>query len=189
MLGKHISFLRRSSSAALCCPAVWNALFNAKLSPKCSRGFFCECIWVKLSCKSIITTKEALLRFTIFLLAYIYKCATLWRQCGEDVFFNMLVFCIFLTCIAWSSEEHHKFHMFPLLWWNFLHNEVPAYLISAVHMLQNFRLCVYAHTLASAYGFISLSFSHPLFSIPLLQRIKESVQLMIFGPSVSSSIW
>ena len=37
-----------------------------KLSPKFNRGFFCECIRVKPSCKSIITTKEALLRFTLF---------------------------------------------------------------------------------------------------------------------------
>ena len=35
---------------------------KAKLSPKCNLGFFCECIGVKPLCKSIITTKEALLR-------------------------------------------------------------------------------------------------------------------------------
>ena len=33
---------------------------------KCSLVFFCKCTWVKSSCKNIITTKEALLRFTIF---------------------------------------------------------------------------------------------------------------------------
>ena len=42
-----------------------------KLSPKCNLGFFffsfffCECICVKPSCKSIITMKEALWRFTL----------------------------------------------------------------------------------------------------------------------------
>ena len=41
-------------------------ILKAKLSPKCNLGFFCECIWVKPSCKSIITTKEALLRSTVF---------------------------------------------------------------------------------------------------------------------------
>ena len=35
-----------------------------KLSPKSNLGFICECIWVKPLCKSIITTKEALLRQT-----------------------------------------------------------------------------------------------------------------------------
>ena len=38
---------------------------KVKLSPKCNLGFFCECIWVKPSCKSIITTKEAILRLTV----------------------------------------------------------------------------------------------------------------------------
>ena len=39
---------------------IWDLIpLKAKLSPKCNR--------VKPSCKSIITTKEALLRFTIFL--------------------------------------------------------------------------------------------------------------------------
>ena len=36
---------------------------KVKLLPKCS--FFCECIWVKPLCKSIIMTKEAL-RITVF---------------------------------------------------------------------------------------------------------------------------
>ena len=39
---------------------------QVKLSPKYNRGFFCECTQVKPSSKSIITTKEALLRFTVF---------------------------------------------------------------------------------------------------------------------------
>ena len=38
---------------------------KAQLSPKCNRGFLCKCIWVKPSCRSIITTKEALWRFTV----------------------------------------------------------------------------------------------------------------------------
>ena len=42
-------------------------LVRVKLSPKSNIGFICECIRVKPSCKSIITTKEALLRFTIIL--------------------------------------------------------------------------------------------------------------------------
>ena len=41
-------------------------VFKAKLSPKCDRGFFCERIRVKPLCKSIITMKEELLRFTVF---------------------------------------------------------------------------------------------------------------------------
>ena len=36
-----------------------------KLSPKSNQGFICVWIWVKPLCKSIITTKEALLRFTV----------------------------------------------------------------------------------------------------------------------------
>ena len=40
--------------------------FKLKLSPKCNLGFFCGCMWFKPSCKSIITMKEALLRFTLF---------------------------------------------------------------------------------------------------------------------------
>ena len=41
---------------------------KVKLSPKSNLGFFfffCECIWVKPSCKSKITMKEALLRFSV----------------------------------------------------------------------------------------------------------------------------
>ena len=38
---------------------------KVKLLPKSNIGFICECIWVKPSCKSIITMKEALLRFTV----------------------------------------------------------------------------------------------------------------------------
>ena len=40
-------------------------VIKVKLSPKSNRGFICGCIWVKLSCKSVTITKEALLRFTI----------------------------------------------------------------------------------------------------------------------------
>ena len=39
---------------------------KAKLSLKCNLDFFCECTWVKPLYKSIITTKEALLRLTVF---------------------------------------------------------------------------------------------------------------------------
>ena len=38
---------------------------NVKLSPKSNWGFICNWIWVKPSCKCIITTKEALLRFRV----------------------------------------------------------------------------------------------------------------------------
>ena len=38
---------------------------KVKLSPKSNQGFICYWIWVKPSCKNIITTKEALLRFTV----------------------------------------------------------------------------------------------------------------------------
>ena len=38
---------------------------KAKLLAKINWGFIWHWIWVKLSCKSIITTKEALLRFTV----------------------------------------------------------------------------------------------------------------------------
>ena len=41
-------------------------VFKVKPSPKCNLGFFCECIWVKPLDKSIVMTKEALLRFTVF---------------------------------------------------------------------------------------------------------------------------
>ena len=40
-------------------------LLKAKLSPKSNQGFICDWIWVKPLCKSIITTKEALLRITV----------------------------------------------------------------------------------------------------------------------------
>ena len=39
---------------------------KVKLLPKCNLGFFCECVWVKSLCESVIMTKEALLRLTIF---------------------------------------------------------------------------------------------------------------------------
>ena len=39
--------------------------FKVKLSPKSDLGFICECICVKPLCKSMITTKEAFLRFTV----------------------------------------------------------------------------------------------------------------------------
>ena len=42
------------------------ATVKIQLKPKCNQGFFCECTRVKPSCKSIITMKEALLRFTVF---------------------------------------------------------------------------------------------------------------------------
>ena len=45
----------------LCCTC--HQAVKVKLSPKCNLGFICECIWVK----SIITTKESLLRFTVVL--------------------------------------------------------------------------------------------------------------------------
>ena len=38
---------------------------KVKLSPKCNLGFIFECIWVKPTCKSIITMKEARLSFTV----------------------------------------------------------------------------------------------------------------------------
>ena len=46
---------------------MWSGqlIFKVELLPKSNRGFICDCIRVKLSCKSIITTKEALLRFTV----------------------------------------------------------------------------------------------------------------------------
>ena len=43
-----------------------SSLFKVKRSPKCNLGLFCKCIWVKPTRQSIITTKEPLLRFTIF---------------------------------------------------------------------------------------------------------------------------
>ena len=56
------------SSQILCYQTVEAVnCFKVKLSPKCNLGFFfCKCIWVKPSCKSIITTKEALTRLTVF---------------------------------------------------------------------------------------------------------------------------
>ena len=61
------------TSCLLYVPAANVGLFShsgppyvkAKLSPKCNRGFFCECTRVKPSYK--ITMKEAILRFTVFL--------------------------------------------------------------------------------------------------------------------------
>ena len=41
--------------------------FKAKLSPKSNQSFIWDWIWVKPSCESIITAKEALLRFTVVL--------------------------------------------------------------------------------------------------------------------------
>ena len=49
-----------------CCHNLCSYDVKVKLWPKCNLGSFCECIWVKPSCKSIITMKEALLRFTVF---------------------------------------------------------------------------------------------------------------------------
>lgn len=42
-------------------------MIKAKFSPKCNLGFFWECTRVRPSRKSIIKTKEPLLRFTVFL--------------------------------------------------------------------------------------------------------------------------
>ena len=39
----------------------------SRLSPKSNRGFICDWLWIKPSCKSTITMKEALLRFTVVL--------------------------------------------------------------------------------------------------------------------------
>ena len=44
---------------------LFNRSFKVKLSPKSNQGFICEWISVKPWCKSIITTKEALLRITV----------------------------------------------------------------------------------------------------------------------------
>ena len=44
---------------------------KVKLWPKCNQGFFCECTQVKPLYKSIITTKEALLRFTVSLFFWV----------------------------------------------------------------------------------------------------------------------
>ena len=41
-------------------------VFKVKLSPKSKQSFICDWIWVKPSSKSINTTKDALLRFTVF---------------------------------------------------------------------------------------------------------------------------
>ena len=49
----------------LYCISVLHINQSTSLSPKSNLGFICECIWVKPSSKSIITTKEALLRFTM----------------------------------------------------------------------------------------------------------------------------
>ena len=38
---------------------------KVKMSPKSNQGFICDWIWVKPSCKCIITKKEALLRFIV----------------------------------------------------------------------------------------------------------------------------
>ena len=40
-------------------------MLKANLSPKSNQDFFWDWIWVKPLCKSIIATKEALLRFTV----------------------------------------------------------------------------------------------------------------------------
>ena len=40
-------------------------ILKVKLSPKSNLGFICECVWVKPSCKSIVTMKEAPLKFTV----------------------------------------------------------------------------------------------------------------------------
>ena len=45
---------------------VLSHLPKVNLSLKCNLGFFSECIWDKCSCKSIIMTKEILLRFSVF---------------------------------------------------------------------------------------------------------------------------
>ena len=35
-----------------------SSIIKVKLSPRSNQSFICECIWVKPSCKSIITTKK-----------------------------------------------------------------------------------------------------------------------------------
>ena len=58
------------------CTEKWNGIFNnlkVKLSPKCNLHFFCECVWLKSSCKNISTTKQALL-FSFIQVKLIYQC-------------------------------------------------------------------------------------------------------------------
>ena len=62
--------------------------FEVKLSPKC---IFCECMQVKPLCKSIIMTKEALLRLTVFSSQTHFK----WECMGY--FYNGIKIAIFKT--------------------------------------------------------------------------------------------
>ena len=82
-----------------------------KLSPKYNLGFFCECTWVKPLCKSIILTKEALLRFTVFSFSgqthfhYCFSLKWVWPKNENTAnlkcasFVVMMLFCEGLTNI------------------------------------------------------------------------------------------
>ena len=76
---------------------------KVKLVPKCNLAFFCECIWVKPSCKHIITMKEALLRFTVFtFLGQAHFCKLcVHKQCSQ-----CSCSCVETLVILWA-----KFHV------------------------------------------------------------------------------
>ena len=62
---QQFTMSRTSVACGLLCVVYFSAEFQsiflkAKLLLKCNLSFFCECIRVKPSCKSIITMKEAL---------------------------------------------------------------------------------------------------------------------------------
>ena len=68
-------------------------IIKVKLSAKCNPGFICECTRVKPSCKRIITMKEALLRFTVFLFSG--QTHFQWECYGH--FYNSIIISMFKT--------------------------------------------------------------------------------------------
>ena len=65
MLVDYCSFLRPSTLIKVFQFLSFKVSIKVNLSPKSNQGFIWDGIWVKLSCKSIITMKEVLLKFTV----------------------------------------------------------------------------------------------------------------------------
>ena len=102
---------------------------EVKLSPKCNLGFFCELLWVKPSCKSIITRKEALLRLTVF--SFLAQAHFQW-DCMGHFFYTSIKIAIFETLRRLDTT------------WNFAHSvyvSIPEYVWAAMTTAKGRSYC------------------------------------------------
>ena len=82
---------------------------KVKLSPKCNLAFIYEYIWIKPLCKSIITTKEALLRFTMvsFSGKLIFNGVLEWTLFVCTEFTKRKVYELLMSAAVFSAHHHH----------------------------------------------------------------------------------